>query len=109
VATQCAPKPGAPEGFPALELAAAATVTTVGADGRTTAAVMPAVTTAVSTTAATRPAAAVLDSPAGEGPVDDFGLARGLNRVMIDLIYLSDLDERQAYLPLASLLSGGPR
>src|SRR5215469_16895365 len=54
VATQCTPGPSA--GWSAWALAAADTVTTVGPDGRTTAVVMPAVTTAVRTTADTRPA-----------------------------------------------------
>src|SRR5882724_6330853 len=91
VPTQWSPNPGAPA------LAAADTLTTVGADGRTTAVVMPAVTTAVSTTADTRPAATTLDGLAGDGPVGDLAVARGPNRVMIDLIDLSNPGERWVY------------
>jgi hypothetical protein len=90
-------------------LAAADTLTTAGADGRTTAVVMPAVTTAVSTTADTRPAAATLDGLAEDGPAGGLAVARGLSRVMIDLIDLSNLGGLRAYLRWADLLSGGPR
>src|SRR5690348_3961075 len=86
VPTQCAPQPGTPAAaFPAFPRASAAgdTSTTAGCAGRTTALVIPAVTTAVRITADRRPVLAGLRT-------GDLARDRGRKRVIIGLIDLSN-------------------